>query len=243
MLITMETTLDEATTNNFLAVYRESFAVLDDKAAARQSLEDDEFRDEMREESVLKFVAWAPDGQPAALAFVATDLSVVPWISPRYYAERFPEQYARGVIFYFGALLVRAEHRGGVVSYDLLKELSRFVAMNKGIAAFDCCQFNQDTVALPELVARVASEVCYVDTKQIDAQWYYAYVTTELREGYSRDPLPSIHAVRDAAPTKDVFIDLVALEQAEKEAELPQTNAGAAGDRDSLPSANDGRTK
>jgi hypothetical protein len=239
----METTLDEAAIDEFLAVYRESFTALDDVAAARQSLDDEEFRAEMREESVLKFVAWDDDRRPVAMAFVATDLSVVPWISPSYYAERFPEHHARGVIYYFGALLVRAQHRGGLVSYELLKELSRFVAMNKGIAAFDCCQFNRDTVALPELVARVASEVCLVDTQQIDAQWYYAYVTSDLREGFSHDPLPSIRAIADVAPTDDVFIDLVALEEAEKEAEPASDRSDATGPNSSLQSTNGGSKK
>jgi len=223
MLITMETRLDDATTEQFLAVYRDSFAPLEDKAAARQSLTDDEFRDEMHHTSVLKFVAWDESGHPAAIAFVATDLSVVPWISIPYYATRFPEQFARGVIYYFGALLVRPDHRGGTTSYELLKELSRFTAMNGGIAAFDCCRFNEEAVKLPELIAAVAREVCVVDPQQIDAQRYYAYVTNGLREGYSTDPIPSVRDLVALGAEEGAVIDLVALETEEAAQDAPRS--------------------
>jgi hypothetical protein len=235
MLITMETTLSDATVEEFLVVYRESFAELDDKAAARQSLTDDEFREEMHTERVLKFVAWDSAARPVALAFVATDLEVVPWISPQYYALRYPEHFARSVIFYFGALLVRPGHRGGVISYALLKELTRFVAANGGIAAFDCCQFNDDAVGLPELIGAVASEVCEVDRQEIDAQRYYAYVAGDMRAGYGTEPLPSIRAIDvDAAREADTFIDLVALEEAERAGRAVPAEEEKAADRDPL---------
>jgi hypothetical protein len=218
MLITMERTLADTTVEDFLVVYRESFAELDDKAAARQSLTDDEFREEMHTERVLKFVAWDSGARPAALAFVATDLEVVPWISPHYYALRYPEHFARRAIFYFGALLVRPGYRGGVLSYALLKELTRFVAAHGGIAAFDCCQFNHDAIGLPDLIGAVASEVCEVDRQEIDAQRYYAYVAGDMRAGYGTDPLPSIKDIGVSATTDDtVDIDLVAIEERESE--------------------------
>lgn len=239
----METTLDEVTTEQFLALYRESFSVLDDKAAARQSLDDGEFREEMKMASVLKFVAWDPARQPVALAFVATDLSVVPWVSPDYYAARFPEHYARGAIYYFGALLARPDYRGGEASYQLVKELSRFVALNDGIAAFDCCQFNLDLLNLPDLVGRVGDEVCEIDRQHIDTQRYYAFLTSNLREDYSREPLPTISEIdTHPRPEEDVFIDLVALEEAERTAERDE-RAETAADRSALHRSNDGNAK
>jgi hypothetical protein len=216
MLITMETRLDDATTEEFLAVYRDSFAPLEDKAAARQSLTDDEFREEMLEESVLKFVAWDRKSRPAALAVVATDLSVVPWISVPYFAARFPDHFSRGALYYFGALLVRNDLRGGVAAAELLKELTRFVSINRGIAAFDCCRYNEETLNIPELVAAGGRQICEIDTQEIDAQRYYAFTPSELPQGYSTEPLPSIRQVIDLsaaeAQEEDAVIDLVALE-------------------------------
>jgi hypothetical protein len=213
MLITMERKLDEATTDDFLVLYREAFAPLAEKAAARQSLTDDEFREEMTEESVLKFVAWDDARGAVALAFVATDLSVIPWISVPYFAARFPEEYARGALYYFGALLVRSDRRGGTASMQLLKELTRFVSMNRGIAAFDCCQYNEETIGLPELVAAGGRQVCEIDTRPLDSQRYFAYIPAELPEGYSRELLPSLQTIEP----EGAVIDLVALERQEAE--------------------------
>jgi hypothetical protein len=224
MLITMETRIRDSTIEEFLGVYRDSFSPLEDKAAARQSLTDDEFREEMREESVLKFVAWDKTGHPAALAFVATDLSVVPWISVPYFAARFPEHFSRGAVYYFGALLVRTDLRGGVAAAALLKELTRFVSINRGIAAFDCCRYNEETINLPELVAAGGRQICEIDTQEIDAQRYYAFTPSELPQGYSTDLLPSIREVIDlnaaeADQEEEPVIDLVALEEEEVEQE------------------------
>jgi hypothetical protein len=217
MLITMETKLDDATTEQFLAVYREAFAPLEDKAAARQSLTDEEFREEMGEESVLKFVAWDEKGRAAALAFVATDLSVVPWISIPYFAARFPDEFSRGAVYYFGALLVRSDRRGSTASMQLLKELTRFVSLNRGVAAFDCCQYNEETIRLPELVAAGGRQLCEIDTRALDAQRYYAYIPGELPEGVSEEPLPSARTIglRPETGEEETVIDLVALEHDE----------------------------
>jgi hypothetical protein len=75
----------------FLAVYRAAFAPLETRAAARQSFDDDEFRDEMVDTRVLKFVAYDADGEACAMAFMATDLHAVPWISVPYFAHKFPD--------------------------------------------------------------------------------------------------------------------------------------------------------
>ncbi len=69
----------------FLAIYRAAFAPLEKLAPARQSLTDEEFLEEMADDSVVKFVASDRHQEPCALAFMATDLSVVPWISVPYF--------------------------------------------------------------------------------------------------------------------------------------------------------------
>src|SRR5947209_19208788 len=76
-------TVDAATAEEFRQIYRAAFQPLETKAPARQWLNDDEFLHEMHDPSVLKFVAYANDDtdEIVALAFMATDLSTVAWIS------------------------------------------------------------------------------------------------------------------------------------------------------------------
>jgi len=182
MRITIERRIDDSTTERFLALYREAFAPLETVAAARQSLTDDEFREEMSDPSVLKFVGWNRRGESVALMMVATDLDVVPWISAPFYRAQFPEQAARGAIYYFGALLVAPGVRGGPWAHRLLGEGVRFVAGNVGIAAFDCCRYNVEEIDVPRMVAEIGERLCYFDRHEVDVQRYYAYVSHGLKE-------------------------------------------------------------
>lgn len=163
-------------TEQFLAVYRAAFAPIELKAAARQSLTDDEFREEMVDPRVRKFVAFDANGEAGALSIVTTDLSIVPWISVPYYANRFPDHHARGAIYYVSAVVVRPDRQGGPWSKVVLEELYRFVAENRAVMAFDCCGYNVDVVKLVETTARSAHRIAHViEATELDQQRYYAF--------------------------------------------------------------------
>jgi len=165
----------------FLGVYRAAFKPLETLAPARQSFDDDEFREEMVDARVLKFVAYDKDGDACAMAFMATDLNAVPWISVPYFAKRFPDHYARGAIFYVGALLVRAEKQGGPWAKEIVDDMVRFVAERRGVATFDCCGFNVDVVKLPDTLARATHRLAFAECSELDQQRYYAYDMAGLR--------------------------------------------------------------
>jgi hypothetical protein len=135
---------------------------------------------EMRDERVLKFVCTDRDEHTVALGFMAADLSVVPWISPPYYEERFPDHFARGAIYYFGSMLVRPDRQGGSWATMLLTEMSKRVMADSAIAAFDCCAYNVKVLRLPELIATVGQRLGRVETVELDSQQYFAYVFSAL---------------------------------------------------------------
>jgi hypothetical protein len=165
----------------FLVLYQEAFAPLEALSPARQTLTEAEFLHAMEDDSVLKFVGWSWDGEACAMAVMATDLSVVPWISPAYFEARFPEHHKRGAIYYFHALLVRADRQGGPWARLLLEELATAVGRDRAVAAFDCCGYTVDVTKLPEMIARVAHRHSYLDPIEVDRQHYYAYVLQGLR--------------------------------------------------------------
>lgn len=179
--ISVETVLDDDTVERFLDIYRASFAPLVTLAAARQSFTDDEFRHEMADESVLKVLGRDRTGRAVALGTIATDLDTVPWISPEFWRQRFPEHASRNAILYVGALLVAPDARGSVWSYRVLREITNIVTAAGGIAAFDCCAYNVEEVKLPELISAVSNEISPVDTIRVDTQHYYAFVTNGFR--------------------------------------------------------------
>ena len=166
---------------DFLVAYRAAFQPLETLAAARQSLTDEEFEEEMRDPRVVKFVARDARGDAVSLAFMATDLSIVPWVSVPYYAHRFPEHYARGAVYYCGALLVRPDRQGGPWVKYVVDDLFTYVAENHAVVAFDCCAYVNDVVQLPETAARVAHRLAHCETHELDTQRYYAYALAGLR--------------------------------------------------------------
>lgn len=182
MRVTIETVIDETTTEQFLELYRAAFDPLETLAAGRQALTDDEFRHEMCDETVLKFVGWDRRERPVAMAVISTDLDSVPWISPAFWRERYPEHAARGAIFYFGALLVSPTVRGGPWAHRMLTETVKFTGRNRAVAAFDCCQHNVESVELPRLIAEVSHRLAITETQQVDAQVYFAYVLHGLKD-------------------------------------------------------------
>lgn len=182
MRITLERSIDVETQEQFLAIYREAYAPLESLAAARQTLTDTEFRDEMQLDSVLKFIGWNNDNEPCAMCFVATDLSVVPWISPAFFGGHFPEHYARRAIYYFGALLVRPVDQDGPWIAKMLEALALKAASDRAVCAFDCCEFNVTQVGVPTFVAEMTARHAELVTHEIDVQRYYAYVVGAVNE-------------------------------------------------------------
>ncbi len=180
--ITVETRLDNDTVEQFLTIYRSSFAPLTTVAAARQSFTDEEFRHEMVDPAVLKVLGRDRAGDAVALGTIATDLDTVPWISPDFWRTRFPEHAARGAILYVGALLVAPHVRGSIWSYRVLREITNIVTAADGIAAFDCCAYNVGDIDLPGLISAVSNEISPVDTLEVDTQHYYAFVTHGFRD-------------------------------------------------------------
>jgi GNAT superfamily N-acetyltransferase len=182
MRITIEHSIDVGTQEEFLEIYREAFAPLEPLAAARQALTDEEFRGQMNDPGVFKFLAWDKDERPCAMAIMAADLAKVPWISPQYFAARFPEHFARGAIYYYQALLVRADHRKTGTAGRMLEAVITKVAEDQAVAAIDCCRFTVEEVQFPAMVSAVASQLCHFEEWEIDTQHYYAYRSTGLLE-------------------------------------------------------------
>jgi hypothetical protein len=182
MRVTIETCVaDEATVAEFWAMYDTAFAPLETLAAARQTLSEAEFRALMAEESVLKFVGWDRHGQPNAILILATDLTHVSWISAGFYEARFPEQAARGAIYYVVAALVRPTARGSLWFRAVLLESIKFAARNHGVGCIDCCHHNVDNVQIPRIVDSLSAQVAEVEPQRVDTQSYYAYVYSGLK--------------------------------------------------------------
>jgi hypothetical protein len=204
--ITVDETLDEEMIERFLVVYRDTMAPMNATAAARQCLTDDEFREEMAHPAVRKYVGWNGEGRPVAVSWMCSDLSIVPWISPEFYAARFPEHYARDAIYYVGAAIVEPGSRVQGWAVALFKRMTRDVAADKGIAAFDCSHHSATELHVPELVALAGAKVCEFERNTIDTQTYYAYEATALLDDgpEATEATEPVVDLRDPEPVIDL---------------------------------------
>lgn len=175
MRITVERSVPEQVTEQFLPVYRSSFAHLAERSAAKQVLEDGDFRALMGSESSLKFCGWAKKGDLVALALMAHDLSLVPWVSVPYFRRRWPREVNEHRIAYLLTILVHEEHRSEPWMARLIEGLAAYGGLHDTTLVFDCCRFNIEEVPVPEMIATLASRLGEVEQEIIDVQHYYTY--------------------------------------------------------------------
>ncbi len=171
--VTVEKTIDGSAVDEFYALYEEAFGPLRTRAAARQVLHEHEFREEMIDPRIRKYVAWSADGAPIGLTTVTADLTAVPWISPEFYYARFAEYAERGVLYYVGFTLVKpVEQRLGAFTAMLRTYVSE-VRDDGGMMVWDICAANHgDDYAMS--VKQILETVVSIQIDRIDAQIYYA---------------------------------------------------------------------
>ena len=186
MKITRETQVDIELEDKFWLLYKTAFAELRTASPCRQYMYESEFREEMSDERMLKFVLWKKD-VAVAMALVAVDLRAIDWISPDFFEMKYPAHYKQGTIYYFGALLVDPDFQGLDYSELLLAELINFVVSNKGIAAFDCYSKNSDW--LPKLIEQMGDRVAVVEMTELGYQAYYAIES----KGFKNQKEPSAY--------------------------------------------------
>ncbi len=173
--LSVEKEVDYATAKRFYKLYVATFGALDTEAAGRQLLTQAEFLEEMLDPRVHKYVAWDQDDRAVGMSTLATDVATMPWVSPTYFAHRYPEQSARGAVFYLGFTLVRPEHRGLGVFQLMIENVIRYVIEQRGVVAWDTCQAN-DERGMNATAFRALEALGEVTTEVIDRQTYYAAI-------------------------------------------------------------------
>lgn len=185
--ITVEDTLDDAVTEEFLRLYVATFSPLAVRAAARQVLHREEFVAEMRDPRVLKYVARDADGRAVGLSTLTRDLETVPWISPDYFAARYPEHTVRDAVFYLGFTLVAPHHQRAGVFQVMIEEMIARVLAERGVCGWDICAYNEEVLGFSTSIAALIRRHADVTVGPVDAQTYFA---AELH-GPRRGPYPA----------------------------------------------------
>ena len=171
--ITVEDKVGRDTAVRYHDLYRATFGALETRAVARQLLHEHEFMEEMEDPRVDKYVAWNGD-DVVGLSTLTTHLETVPWISPAYFAHRYPDHTARDAVFYLGFTLVHPQRRRGHIFRAMVERIVDLLAERQAVCAWDICAFNDDTLGLGESIERIITAYAQVDVAPIDRQTYYS---------------------------------------------------------------------
>jgi GNAT superfamily N-acetyltransferase len=163
--------------------YEKAFAPLRTKSATRMVMHRSEFEKQLHDPRIVKYVAYH-DNKAVGLATLALDLHAVEWISPDYYAQKFPERFRQGKVYYLGWLLVDPEFRRYGLWHRLLQFGAQRVIRDKAMIVYDTCQFNEASIDFTGSVNRMLAGMELGQIEPIDRQMYYAWVP------FANSPLP-----------------------------------------------------
>jgi hypothetical protein len=154
-------------------IYLAAFEGLRTRAAARQVLWPEEFAAEMADPRVWKYVALDRDHFPVGLGTVTADLRTVPWISPEFYAARYPEAAARNALYFVPFVCTDPRRARTGVYAVMFKALVSRAAADGGVLAYDVCNFNDQTIAFGQRMADWQRRLGATTVDQVDSQNYY----------------------------------------------------------------------
>ena len=157
----------------FHELYETAFGPLRVQALARQVLTESEFYAQMADGSVMKYVAWNDDDHPVGLCTLTRRLDTVPWISPEYFAHRYPDHWQRNAIWYFGFVLVHpSERRSRFVDQLIDVGIGELVEQH-AICAWDMCSHNDTTLGMGARLIESFARLTGVAARLADTQNYY----------------------------------------------------------------------
>ncbi len=171
-VFTRQTSMDRRLVAEFYDLYRLAFDPLKKRSVARQVLSSDEFRDQMLDERVAKYVARSATGQALGLTTLTNALDSVPWISPEYFTEHYPEQSARKAVYYLGFTLAHPSQRHRRFVETLIMIGLQSLALDHAVIAFDVCAYNNLELRFNERIAKALLKFPTAKLELIDTQSY-----------------------------------------------------------------------
>lgn len=156
-----------------LQLYRCAFEPLKVMAAARHMLTREEFLGQLEDHRIDKYVAWEDSGEPVAVITLTRHLDAVPWISPEYFAARYPEQWARNAIYYLGFAFASPTTQRSRFLEIAVEMAIEPLTMEKAVIAYDVCAYNNRMLGFSERITEVLGRSSHSRPEELDSQIYY----------------------------------------------------------------------
>lgn len=169
---THHSVVDPRAVDDFYALYTLAFEPLKKHAVARQVLTEREFHDQMADPRVDKYVAWDSSGEAVGLTTLTRTLSVVPWISPEYFADRYPEHWARNAVYYLGFTLAHPSQRHLQFIETLVGVGMEQAITEHAVIAYDMCAYNNEVLHFEDRLRAAISVAPGARLDRLDLQYY-----------------------------------------------------------------------
>ena len=195
MRITKDCVLTDQVSAALYRIYTSAFDPLRTRAAARHMLTAEEFVAEMKDPRIEKYVVWNSDDVPIGLTTLTCDLSAIPWVSKEYYASRYPDAAAAGLLFYLGYILVESPYRRSNAMNMMTGEVNRRLSLAHGVLGFDMCGYNEASG-----IGRYTKNL-FASSDRIERSGRPVLLRRRLPGNYCRTPGCSCHlTARGAGP-------------------------------------------
>lgn len=169
---TRQTSMDARLITEFYELYRLAFDPLKKRAVARQVLTWDEFCDQMNDQRVVKYIARDAAGEALGLTTLTNELESIPWISPEYFAEHFPDHSARKAVYYLGFTLAHPSQRHLRFVETIVMVGMQSLAFHRAVIAYDVCAFNNLELRFNERIADALRKFPTAKLELMDTQSY-----------------------------------------------------------------------
>ena len=162
-----------STAESLYELYRRAFDPLRPRAAARQVLSEQEFKAQMADGRIDKYLAWEDETAPVGVVTLTRELEAIPWISPEYYAACYPDHWARNAIYYLGYILIsRAVRRTGFLE-TVTRLLVEPMVAERAVLVYDVCSYNNQVLGFSKLIAETFRRCSNSEPRELDTQVYY----------------------------------------------------------------------
>jgi hypothetical protein len=110
-----------------------------------------------------------------ALATFTNTLESLSWLSPEYFAARWPDEFARRQIWYLGFFAIHPDYRHSGIFEAVISQMWKPIQESGGVAALDICGVNI-SLGLAGAITRTLKDLTpTMKTEEIDVQTYWAF--------------------------------------------------------------------
>lgn len=187
-------------------VYHAAFAPLEELALLSHLYDRPSFEALLDDERITKLVP-SVGTELVGLAMITNELDVVPQISPAFLRRRYPDEAARGAVFFGIMVFVDESYRRTSTFARLVAGMGQITAARGGVVVFDICRHNLESLELDRQMQSIARWFPGSGFEVVDQQSYFA--VSLPRQADNRMPVTALPA--DTLASDDAVVPLDAV--------------------------------